>query len=197
METQKSGSMSLAGSMLIWNAKALHQTKKTALNKNQNTLKTKKMKKQNYTAIFLVNKGGLEVFKKINQVSGWWTENIEGSSGKLNDVFTVHFAETFVRFKVTEFIPQKKVVWFVTDCYLHWLKDKKEWKGTQIVFEISEQKDAAQVNFTHIGLSPEVECYNDCVKGWDQYFKVSLFSLISQGKGQPEIKKMETAGAIA
>ena len=38
------------------------------------------MEKQNYAASILANKGGLEVFNKINQVSGWWTENNEGGS---------------------------------------------------------------------------------------------------------------------
>ncbi len=36
-----------------------------------------------------------------------------------------------------------------------------------------------------IGLSPEVECYEGCVKGWDQYFKGNLFKLLTTGKGQP------------
>jgi hypothetical protein len=61
-------------------AKVLHPINNTALNKILNTIKTKKMEKQNYAASILANKGGLEVFNKINQVSGWWTENNEGGS---------------------------------------------------------------------------------------------------------------------
>ena len=34
-------------------------------------------------------------------------------------------------------MPGKKVVWHVLDCYLHWLKDKTEWKDTDVVFDIS------------------------------------------------------------
>ena len=153
------------------------------------------MKKDNYTASIAVNKKAADVFRKINQVSGWWTENMEGGSNQLNDVFTVHFGETFVNFKVTEYVPAKKVAWLVTDCYLHWLNDKKEWKGTEVVFDISEQNDMTKVNFTHIGLEPQVECYNDCVKGWDQYVKSSLVNFIMKGKGQPEMKKTESKGA--
>ena len=155
------------------------------------------MKKQDYSTTFVAKKNAKEVFKGINRVSAWWTENIEGNSGKLNDIFTVHFAETFVTFKITEAISEKKVVWLVTDCYLHWLKGKKEWKDSKIVFEISEQKDGTRINFTHVGLTPEIECYNDCVKGWDQYIKESLFKLITEGKGHPERKKMEATGTTA
>jgi hypothetical protein len=152
------------------------------------------MKKQDYSTSFLAKKNAKDVLNAINHVSGWWTENVEGSSGNLNDIFTVRFAETFVTFRITEFIPEKKAAWLVTDCYLHWLTDKKEWMDTQILFEISEQGDSTRVNFTHVGLVPEIECYNDCVKGWDQYIKNSLYKLVTEGKGQPERKKMEAAG---
>ncbi|MEP7110763.1 MAG: hypothetical protein ABI760_22405 [Ferruginibacter sp.] len=80
----------------------------------------------------------------------------------------------------------EKIVWHVTDCFLHWLKDKTEWKNTDVVFEISEKENSTQINFTHIGLSPEVECFEVCVKGWDQYVKGSLVKLLTTSKGQPD-----------
>jgi len=147
------------------------------------------MKKQDYTATIVVNTSAAQTFKCINRVSAWWTENIEGSSEKLNDVFTVHFADTFVTMKIIEFIPEKKTVWLVTDCFLPWLKDKQEWKNTRVVFEITPENNSTQIQFTHMGLVPEIECYNGCVKGWDQYFKESLLLLITEGKGRPERKK--------
>ena len=153
------------------------------------------MKKQDYTTTILVRATVNNAFKSINNVAAWWTENIKGSSEKLNDVFTVHFGETFVAMKIVESVPDKKVVWHVTDCYLHWLADKKEWKDTRIVFEISTEGDSARIQFTHVGLTPQAECYESCVKGWDQYIKDSLAKLIIEGKGLPERKKMVTAGA--
>ena len=56
-------------------------------------------------------------------------------------------------------------------------------------FEISTRDNKTQISFTHIGLVPEVECYDMCVKGWDQYVKGSLLELITVGKGQPQKKK--------
>jgi hypothetical protein len=153
------------------------------------------MKKQDYTTAILVRATANNAFKSINRVAAWWTENIEGSSEKLNDVFTVHFGETFATMKIVESVPDKRVVWHVTDCYLQWLTDKKEWKDTRIVFEISTEGDSARIQFTHVGLTPQVECYNDCVKGWDQYIKGSLAKLITEGNGLPERKKMVMAGA--
>ena len=155
------------------------------------------MKKQDYATSILVKATANNAFKSINQVTAWWTENLEGSSEKLNDVFTLRWGgESFVTMKIVESVPDKKVVWDVTDCFLHWLTDKKEWKDTQIVFEISTEGDSTGIQFTHLGLVPQVECYDSCVKGWDQYIKDSLAKLINEGKGMPQRKAMATAEAV-
>jgi hypothetical protein len=151
------------------------------------------MKKQDYTATILVRATANKAFKSINDVTAWWTENIEGSSEKLNDVFIIHFGEAFVKMKIVESVPDKKVVWNVTGCYLHWLADKKEWMDTQIAFEISAEGDSTRIQFTHVGLSPLAECYDSCVKGWDQYIKDSLAKLITEGNGLPQRKQMAIA----
>lgn len=151
------------------------------------------MKKQDYNATIVVKTTAAEAFKYINHVSAWWTENLEGSSARLNDVFTVRFGETFVTFRITEFVPAKKVVWLVTDSNLHWLYDKKEWNGTSVRFELSGEKDATSIHFTHIGLLPGIECYNNCKRGWDEHIKDSLFGLISEGKGLPQKRTLATA----
>ena len=143
------------------------------------------MKKQNYECSITANTSAHRAFESINHVIQWWAKNLEGKSEKQNDVFTVHFGETFVTFKVAESIPDKKISWHVTDCYLHWLEDKKEWNNTDVVFEILPENNSTKINFTHIGLQPQVECYNDCVKGWDQYVKGSLLELMTNDKGQP------------
>ena len=148
------------------------------------------MEKQNYNATIKVSQSAKEAFKCINNVTEWWTENLEGSSHKLNDVFKLLWGgKSFVTLKIVEFIPDKKVVWQVTDSYLDWLKDKMEWQNTKMSFEISTTDNSTTIHFTHIGLVPEVECYNDCVKGWDQYIKGSLLKLITEGKGDPQKKK--------
>ena len=147
------------------------------------------MENQDYHATITVSQTANEAFTAINSVSKWWTEKLEGSSEKLNDVFTVDFGDNnFVTHKLIEVIPDKKVVWVVTDCYLSWFNDKTEWKNTKMSFEISTTDNQTQINFTHIGLVPEVECFDTCRKGWDQYVKDSLLKLITEGKGQPQKK---------
>ena len=146
------------------------------------------MKKQDYTASITVNATAHEAFKNINSVRNWWTEDWEGNAKKMNDEFTVHFGETFITLKVVELVPDKKIVWQVTDCYKHWLKDKKEWKGTTISWEIVAGKNETEINFTHLGLVPGIECYKGCAGAWDFYIKESLYKLITEQKGEPELK---------
>jgi hypothetical protein len=144
------------------------------------------MEKQNYKAVINANVSPQEAVEAVSNVAGWWTQNLEGASKNEGDVFTVRFGETFVTFKITEVIPGKKVVWLATDCYLHWLNDKTEWTGTQMVFEIVAEGEQTQISVTHVGLVPEIECYDSCVKGWDFYIKQSLFKLLTEKEGTPE-----------
>lgn len=144
------------------------------------------MKEQNYHVSITVDATAHEVFERINSVSKWWTENLEGSSQKLNDEFIVRFGDVHVsRQKLVEVIPNKKMVWLVTDSKLNFVKDKQEWTNTKISFEIVEKGGKTQVIFTHIGLVPGIECYNDCSNAWGQYIKGSLFKLLTEGKGIP------------
>jgi hypothetical protein len=146
------------------------------------------MKATDYTVNVSVKAIPAEVFKSINNVAGWWTQDLEGQTQKLNDVFTVTFGETFITLKVVELIPESKIRWHVTDCYKHWLKDKKEWKDTEVVWDITRSKNETQIHFTHLGLVPGIECYEGCEKAWNFYVQESLFNLLTTGTGIPELK---------
>jgi hypothetical protein len=150
------------------------------------------MKDQDYHTNITVDATAQQAFESINSVSQWWTENLEGSSQKLNEEFTVRFGETFVTVKIVELIPGRKIVWHVTDCNKPWLKDKKEWKDTKISFEISEKDSKTQINFTHLGLVPGIECFELCSNAWSQYIQQSLWKLVTTGKGQPGKKENKT-----
>ena len=145
------------------------------------------MKEENYHTSIAVDATAHEAFKSINSVSEWWTENLEGSSQKLNDEFIVRFGDIhFSKQKLVEVIPDKKVVWLVTDSKLNFVKDKHEWTNTKISFEIAEKDGKTEVTFKHIGLVSSIECYNGCSSAWRQYIKGSLFKLLTIGKGTPE-----------
>ena len=138
-----------------------------------------------FSATLVVDKTPKEAFDAIADVSAWWAKNFTGNSKNKGDVFSVKFGDTFVNFKITEAVPGKKVIWLVTDCNLHWIKDKKEWKGTQVVWDIAPVGNTTEIVMTHVGLVPESECYNDCYAGWNGHIKGSLYKLLSEGVGMP------------
>ena len=134
----------------------------------------------------LVKASAKEAMKKISQVNLWWAKNFKGKAAKLNDMFSVYFGDTFVDFKISEVIPGKKIIWLVTDCNLGWIKDKKEWKNTEVIWALTEKDGKTQIDFVHKGLTPESECYESCKPGWTGHLKGSLVKLINDGKGNPE-----------
>lgn len=147
------------------------------------------MKAPDYTLTLTVDQDPEAVYNAINHIPAWWSEDFKGSSTQQGDEFEVKFADMHISTqKLTEVIPNQKVVWLVTDSYLSFLADKTEWTGTQIVFEIAEKEGQTQLRFTHIGLVPESECYQDCFKGWNYFLEHSLLQLITSGKGQPHLK---------
>ena len=166
---------------------------KAAEIRNQHFDKTK-IENRNYHRTIMVNASAEEAMKKISQVDHWWKKDFSGNAEKLNDTFTVPFGKpSFVDFVVSEFVPDKKVVWKVTDCYLPWFRDKKEWNNTEVVFELSEEnshpnpgrRDITKIDFTHVGLVPQIECYDVCEKGWNGHID-TLVKFINEGKGLPE-----------
>jgi len=144
------------------------------------------MERQNYHTSITAPVAAKDAYAGIADVSAWWAKNFEGSALKLGDKFTVRFGDTWVDFAITEAIPGKKSVWTVTDCHLPWLEDKKEWNGTYVVWDLEPHGSATQINMTHVGLTPEVPCYQDCKKGWTGHIQGSLLNLLSGGKGSPE-----------
>ena len=144
------------------------------------------MASQDYNATIKVNTSAEEAFQKINKVSQWWTKGFSGKASKLGDRFTVRFGETFVDFEIAELDHNRKIVWEVTDCYLAWIKDKAEWKGTRVVWELAPNSGTTEVRMTHVGLVPDVECYANCKPGWDFYVSKSLLKLLAEGAGLPD-----------
>ena len=141
---------------------------------------------QDFNYQLIVNATASETMEKIAQVNLWWAKNFKGKAGKLKDGFSVHFGQTYVNFSISEVVPNKKVIWLVTDCNLHWIKDKKEWKNTEAIWTLAEKGGKTQIDFVHKGLNPDSECYEACEPGWTHHLKDSLLKLIDEGQGFPE-----------
>ena len=152
------------------------------------------MKTQDLTITMQVDQTPEEVFNAIRNVRGWWSgyysEEIKGDTEKLNDEFSFRAGggAHYSRQKLIEVIPNKKVVWLITDSKLDFLVNKDEWTGTKVIFDISTKVNKTQLVFTHDGLMPEIECYNVCAPAWSQYLQNKLLPLITSDKGNTDKK---------
>lgn len=154
------------------------------------------MATSDFTTTLLVDQSPKEVFNAVNNVRGWWSglysEEIKGSTEKLNDEFIFQVKDVhYSKQKLIEVIPDKKVVWLITDSKLTFLKNKSEWTGSKVIFEISKKGNKTRLTFTHEGLIPEVECYSACSPAWTQYVQDRLLNLITTGTGDPALKGSE------
>ena len=144
------------------------------------------MDAQSFRTSFTVDQSPKEVFDAINNVRGWWSGEIDGRTDALGAEFTYGYKDVHRSTqKITELVPGRKIVWHVSEAQLNFVKDKDEWNGTEIVFEISRKKGKTEVRFTHVGLVPAFECYGGCSGAWGFYVDDSLRTLITTGKGQP------------
>ena len=148
------------------------------------------MKTNDYTTSFTVDQTPEEVFDAINNVRGWWSEEIDGSTDELGAEFTFHYKNVHrTTQKITELAPGKKAVWHVVESHINFVEEKTEWKGTDIVFEIAKKDDKTELRFTHVGLVPASECHGACSGAWGFYINDSLRRLITTGKGEPNQKE--------
>ncbi len=142
------------------------------------------MEQNNFSCGFTANMGAATAINQICNVPGWWGVSFTGSAGHKGDTFVIKMGgDSFFNCTVTELVPEKKIVWLVTDCHMPWYNDKKEWTGTRMSFDLNEHENATDITFTHEGLTPVSECYADCAPGWTHWIKTSLVSYLTTGTG--------------
>jgi hypothetical protein len=125
-------------------------------------------------------------FDAIADVSAWWAKDFTGTARAAGDAFTVRFGETFAEFRIDHVAAGRHVVWEVVDSRLPWLSDEKEWNGTRIAWNVSRQNNTTRVSMRHIGLTPQILCYEKCRAGWSHFVGTSLRGLLAEGVGMPE-----------
>lgn len=143
---------------------------KLALTNQQESMKS-------YSFEIETSKSPEEVFELLLEIQQWWSgiydETITGESKKVDDEFSfsagggLHFS----RQKLLEQRPYKKIVWEVTESNLSFLDNPKEWEHTRLQFDIVEKaNNKTKITFTHEGLIPHIECYEQCSSAWTKYF---------------------------
>ncbi|MEO6315737.1 MAG: SRPBCC domain-containing protein [Chitinophagaceae bacterium] len=162
----------------------------TAQTASKKTISTQiNMDKQNYTATILVDQRPQTAFEAIKNFRAWWSEDIEGETGTIDQVFFYHYKDIHLcKLKLIEAVPGKRLIYSVIDNQFSFTQDKSEWVGTKLIFEIAAEGAKTRVQFTHEGLVPAYECYRVCYDAWGNYINNSLYNLITTGKGAPNPK---------
>jgi uncharacterized protein YndB with AHSA1/START domain len=156
--------------------------------------KEREMSEKSYTTSFMVKQHPDAVFAAVNNVRDWWSEDVEGRTAQLGDVWYYSARDLHhCTLKVTELVPGRRIAWKVLHNEFSFTKDKTEWIGTTLVFDIDRVGDETRVSFTHVGLVPAYECYDVCHDAWGTYINGSLKTLITNGKGVPNVGARLTA----
>ncbi|MCW3075553.1 MAG: ATPase [Bacteroidetes bacterium] len=135
------------------------------------------MSQKDFSFSFKSSKTPETVFALLLDINQWWSglygESINGKSSHLNDefVFTAGNGAHYSNQKLIELIPNKKIVWLVTDGTLSFLNNPGEWINTRLCFDISKEGTKTKITFTHKGLIPQFECYNGCSGAWTGYLE--------------------------
>ena len=141
-----------------------------------------------YTKTFTVDQTPAQVYAAINNVRGWWSEDIDGATDKLGATFTFRYKDQHRSVhEIREMVPGERVVWHIAEADINFVKDKAEWNNTDVVFAIHKRGELTEVRFTHVGLVPKIECYGDCSGAWAFHLD-SLKKLITTGTGEPNHK---------
>jgi len=157
---------------------------------NSTKSRTLTMNSQDYSTNLVVNKAPEAAFTAIQNFRGWWSEEIEGPTDELNQTFFYHYKDVHLcKLQLVEVVPNKKLMYLVLDNEFNFVKDKTEWVGTKLIFELTPEAGQTKIVFTHQGLVPEDECYQVCQDAWTSYIQGSLKELIETGKGKPNGKE--------
>jgi hypothetical protein len=137
-----------------------------------------------FTTSFIVEQAADEAFQSIINVSGWWTGDIEGRAAAVGDEFTYRYDDLHDSTqRVTELIPNRRITWNVIDAKLSFVEDPREWTGSDLIFDLSPAEKGTEIRFTHRGLTPGLDCYDQCSNAWGFFLKTSLRRFITTGEG--------------
>lgn len=130
------------------------------------------------------------LFDALTSLSGlaaWWT-TVTGTGSTGGELrFSFDPPEPLV-IQVDEATWPLSVRWTVTSC--DFLPD---WVGTRPIFTITPAgADASELRFHHHGLTQELECIEQCTRGWDHFLE-SLRQYAQAGRGMPRGSSAERA----
>src|SRR3954447_6044029 len=114
------------------------------------------------------------IFTSAAGVSRWWGPT-EGD-GSVGGTLTTSFGDYGLNaMRVVEVGPTR-VVWESVAPERRATAHMREWLGTRLQFDIAPADGGTQLRFQHVGLNPQLECWDECFAGWT-HFMASIQAL--------------------
>lgn len=133
------------------------------------------------------------LFDALTSVSGlaaWWTR-VTGSGDAGGELTFFFDSPEPCVMHVDQATRPTSVQWTVTDCCF-----LPDWVGTRPTFTITPvDGDASELQFRHHGLTPELDCIEQCTRGWDHYL-ASLREYVEVGRGSPRGSSADKARRV-
>jgi len=142
-----------------------------------------------YRKQLLISAPPAAVYRAIATQEGlrsWWCDSCE-TDGAVGGQATFRFGRNRKVMRIASLNPNREVRWHCVQANIEaaGVTHKEEWVGTEMVFKLTPQGPSNTVlDFEHIGLTPDLQCYQICNGGWN-YFLGSLQALAETGKGTP------------
>ncbi len=133
------------------------------------------------TRSFVVGCPPMQAFEGIRRVRAWWTVNTDGRASAVGAEFTVRSGAVHLTTqRVADAVVGRLMVQRVTRSRSPWLKD------AQMTFDITKETVGTRITFSQAGLTPQVECFAQCEKGWNYFIGTSPCELITGCVGKPD-----------
>ena len=123
------------------------------------------------------------LFTSTAGVSRWWgpTEGDGAVGGTLATSFGEYGVNTM---RVLEAGPTRVVWESIASEGTTPTGHAQEWLGTTMEFDIVAAGTGTELRFRHAGLTPQLECWDDCFAAWT-YFMASIEIFAETGTGTP------------
>jgi uncharacterized protein YndB with AHSA1/START domain len=113
----------------------------------------------------------------VDALTGWWTPAAGGAGAGGTLRFLMGDQEVVML--VDRADRPSLVRWSVLVC-----EPAPDWEGTSIIYQLESVGAGTELRFHHQGLSPDLECFQQCQAGWT-HFLASLVDYVDQGAGNP------------
>lgn len=149
------------------------------------------MNEQNYRRTISVRATPEQAYRAVTTGYGQWWTRTDDAIKAIGDRITFMFPPnlSYWIFEATKLEPIQAVELECVEAF-HKIIDKpdapeSEWLGSQLIFHIEPDDAQTRIHFDHVGLTPDLDCFDVCEAGWNLFFVDSLKSYLNTGVGKP------------